>query len=63
LLAGEWWQRDLMKVDRNFSNGGDFSDNPAGATINGKLGDQYNCSGILYNCHHQWKTFAVEKSL
>lgn len=36
-----------MKVDKNFSNGGSFSDNPAGATINGKLGDLYNCSGII----------------
>jgi laccase len=48
LLTGEWWQRDLMKVDKNFSNGGHFSDNPAGATINGKLGDLYNCSGKYF---------------
>jgi laccase len=48
LLVGEWWQRDLMKVDKNFSTGGHFSDNPAGATINGKLGDLYNCSGKYF---------------
>jgi len=47
IIIGEWWQRDLMKVDKNFSNGGSFSDNPAGATINGKLGDLYNCSGVV----------------
>ncbi|CAD6232286.1 unnamed protein product [Miscanthus lutarioriparius] len=47
IIISEWWQRDLMKVDRNFSNGGNFDDNPAGSTINGKLGDQYNCSGVV----------------
>ncbi|KAM0832825.1 hypothetical protein ACQ4PT_064648 [Festuca glaucescens] len=47
VIIGEWWQRDLMKVDKNFSTGGHFSDNPAGATINGKLGDLYNCPGFV----------------
>jgi hypothetical protein len=50
---------DLMKVDRNFADGGEDSaavassdtrgDNPAAATINGNLGDLYNCSG-KYRC-------------
>jgi laccase len=35
-----------MKVDKNFSMGGSFSDNPTAATINGKLSDLYNCSGV-----------------
>ncbi|TKW04641.1 hypothetical protein SEVIR_7G122900v4 [Setaria viridis] len=46
IIIAEWWQRDLMKVDKNFSMGGSFSDNPAAATINGKLSDLYNCSGV-----------------
>ncbi|XP_040248974.1 laccase-19 isoform X2 [Aegilops tauschii subsp. strangulata] len=46
VIIGEWWQRDLIKVDKNFSIGGSFDDNPAAATINGKLGDLYNCSGV-----------------
>ncbi|KAE8790754.1 laccase-20-like [Hordeum vulgare] len=46
VIIGEWWQRDLVKVDNNFSIGGSFDDNPAAAAINGKLGDLYNCSGV-----------------
>ncbi|KQJ99779.1 laccase-20 [Brachypodium distachyon] len=47
VIISEWWQRDLIKVDKNFSTGGNFDDNPAAAAINGKLGDLYNCSGII----------------
>jgi laccase len=63
VIIGEWWQRDLVKVDKNFSIGGSFDDNPAAATINGKLGDLYNCSGKLVVCYssdrlvHTWKTY------
>ncbi|VAI51137.1 unnamed protein product [Triticum turgidum subsp. durum] len=46
VIIGEWWQRDLVKVDQNFSIGGSFEDNPAAIAINGKLGDLYNCSGV-----------------
>ncbi|GJN25639.1 hypothetical protein PR202_gb13492 [Eleusine coracana subsp. coracana] len=58
IVIGEWWQMDLMKVDKDFANGGvsddpaadatgdTRGDNPASATINGKLGDLNNCSGV-----------------
>jgi hypothetical protein len=42
--AGEWWEKDLAKVDRNMTNGF-FDDYSSGSTINGKLGDLFNCSG------------------
>ncbi|KAG0530940.1 hypothetical protein BDA96_05G230900 [Sorghum bicolor] len=46
ILIGEWWEKDLAAVDRNFSKGlyDEFS---SGSTINGKLGDLFNCSGVF----------------
>lgn len=43
-MAGEWWEKDLAKVDKNMTNGF-FDDYSSGSTINGKLGDLFNCSG------------------
>jgi laccase len=42
-MAGEWWQMDLAQADWAIAHGVDvyFS----ASTINGKLGDLYNCSG------------------
>lgn len=43
-VAGDWWQLDLPQVDRSMKNGSlDFY--ASGSTINGKLGDLFNCSG------------------
>ncbi|XP_072151653.1 laccase-15-like [Setaria viridis] len=39
IIIGEWWEMDLDELD-SF-----FDDNPSGATMNGKFGDLYNCSG------------------
>ncbi|KAG2563838.1 laccase-19 [Panicum virgatum] len=44
VLIGEWWQLDLLELDRRMADG-NFDDNPLSATINGKLGDLSNCSG------------------
>jgi laccase len=44
VVAGEWWELDLDELDRRMVDG-DFDDNPSGATMNGKLGDLYSCSG------------------
>ncbi|VAH98829.1 unnamed protein product [Triticum turgidum subsp. durum] len=46
IIIGEWWEKDLAQLDRNFSKGylDEFS---SGSTINGKLGDLFNCSGVL----------------
>jgi laccase len=43
-VAGDWWQLDLPQVDRNMKNGS-FDFFASGSTINGKLGDLFNCSG------------------
>jgi laccase len=43
-MAGEWWEVNLEELDmdlRYFVNDHFFS----ASTINGKLGDLYNCSG------------------
>jgi len=45
VLIGEWWQLDLVELDRRMADG-NFDDNPLSATINGKLGDLSNCSGV-----------------
>jgi laccase len=43
-VAGEWWEKDLAAVDRNFTRG-HYDEFSSGSTINGKLGDLFNCSG------------------
>ncbi|XP_062197019.1 laccase-19-like [Phragmites australis] len=45
IIIGEWWQLDLVELDRRMADG-NFDDNPLSATINGKLGDLSNCSGV-----------------
>ncbi|TKW02134.2 hypothetical protein SEVIR_8G221600v4 [Setaria viridis] len=44
IIIGEWWEMDLDELDRRMRNSL-FDDNPSGATMNGKFGDLYNCSG------------------
>ncbi|KAL6642479.1 hypothetical protein ACP70R_020660 [Stipagrostis hirtigluma subsp. patula] len=46
IVIGEWWQIDLEQLDRDTMAGRLLND-PSGATINGKLGDLYNCSGVV----------------
>nr|CAB3490434.1 unnamed protein product [Digitaria exilis] len=45
IIIGDWWEMDLARVGSNMMNGM-FDDFASGSTINGKLGDLYNCSGI-----------------
>ncbi|KAE8791029.1 Laccase-15 [Hordeum vulgare] len=44
IVIGEWWEMDLDQLDKNLRNG-HLWDMPRVATINGKPGDLYNCSG------------------
>ncbi|XP_062183260.1 laccase-15-like [Phragmites australis] len=46
IVIGEWWEMDLVRVDNDFLDGF-LDDEPIAATINGKLGDVYNCSGAV----------------
>ncbi|XP_062225118.1 laccase-15-like [Phragmites australis] len=46
IIIGEWWQVDLAQVGfhlKNYMSDDYFS----ASTINGKLGDSYNCSGAM----------------
>ncbi|TVU33124.1 hypothetical protein EJB05_24909 [Eragrostis curvula] len=45
IIIGEWWEMDLAQVATDLSNNSLFDFNSA-STINGKLGDLYNCSGV-----------------
>ncbi|KAG2558957.1 putative laccase-18 [Panicum virgatum] len=45
IVIGEWWTLDLVELDRRNLDG-NFEDDPLSATINGKLGDLSNCSGV-----------------
>nr|CAB3490435.1 unnamed protein product [Digitaria exilis] len=46
IIIGDWWQLDLQQVERKMKLG--FFDYFASAsTINGKLGDLFNCSGVV----------------
>nr|CAB3473439.1 unnamed protein product [Digitaria exilis] len=45
IIIGEWWEKDLSKVGRNLRDGS-LNDDPSASTINGKLGDLFNCSGV-----------------
>ncbi|TKW15151.1 hypothetical protein SEVIR_5G217600v4 [Setaria viridis] len=44
IIIGEWWEKDLSVVGRNMRDGS-LDDDPSASTINGKLGDLFNCSG------------------
>ncbi|CAN6204040.1 unnamed protein product [Urochloa humidicola] len=44
IIIGDWWQKDLQRVAWNMAHDS-FGDFPSGSTINGKLGDLFNCSG------------------
>ncbi|RLM85626.1 hypothetical protein C2845_PM04G09870 [Panicum miliaceum] len=44
IIIGDWWQKDLRKVAWNMAHDS-FGDFPSASTINGKLGDLFNCSG------------------
>jgi hypothetical protein len=51
MMAGEWWSPINVWVDPNVANNN-------ASTINGKLGDSYNCSGnhISNSIHAQIDT-------
>ncbi|CAL4910863.1 unnamed protein product [Urochloa decumbens] len=45
IIIGDWWSMDLAEVDRKMKD--NFFDYfPSASTINGKLGDLFNCSGV-----------------
>ncbi|XP_062183533.1 laccase-15-like [Phragmites australis] len=46
IVIGEWWAKDLAQVARNMSHNL-FADYSSASTINGKLGDLFNCSGAV----------------
>ncbi|KAM0877105.1 hypothetical protein ACQ4PT_035750 [Festuca glaucescens] len=46
LVLGEWWDIDLLELERNMASYHYF-DFPTSSTINGKLGDLNNCSGVI----------------
>ncbi|KAF8673544.1 hypothetical protein HU200_048627 [Digitaria exilis] len=46
IIIGEWWETDLVQMAGNMTDGY-FGFNPVAATLNGKLGDLYNCSGAM----------------
>jgi hypothetical protein len=49
MMAGDWWGMDLAEVDRKMKD--NFFDYfPSASTINGKLGDLFNCSGNINCC-------------
>ncbi|CAN6373261.1 unnamed protein product [Urochloa humidicola] len=45
IIIGEWWQIDLAQADWDIANSVDVYF--GASTINGKLGDLYNCSGAM----------------
>ncbi|KQJ87549.1 laccase-15 [Brachypodium distachyon] len=44
IFIGEWWDVDLVELDMRMADGF-FDDYPVNATINGMLGDLYDCAG------------------
>uniref|UniRef100_R7W4T4 laccase n=1 Tax=Aegilops tauschii TaxID=37682 RepID=R7W4T4_AEGTA len=45
IVIGEWWSMNLAQLGKNMEDG--FYDDTGATTINGKLGDLYNCSGVV----------------
>ncbi|CAM0908402.1 unnamed protein product [Alopecurus aequalis] len=53
IIIGEWWDVDLVQMERNIAKS-NYNDRPRSTTLNGKLGDLNNCSGVVeenYNLH------------
>ncbi|CAM0914083.1 unnamed protein product [Alopecurus aequalis] len=46
IVIGEWWDVDLVQMARNVVNS-NFEDDSRATTLNGKLGDINNCSGVI----------------
>jgi len=46
IVIGEWWEKSPAQLEKGIAKG-DFTDLPRSATINGKLGDLNNCSGVI----------------
>ncbi|CAD6252954.1 unnamed protein product [Miscanthus lutarioriparius] len=46
IVIGEWWEMDLEQMDSDFVHGF-LDDQPSASTINGKLGDLFNCEGAV----------------
>ncbi|KAK1600777.1 hypothetical protein QYE76_017988 [Lolium multiflorum] len=50
IVIADFWQNDLRQVQKDLelwiADGDHSKDGPASATINGKIGDLYNCSGV-----------------
>ncbi|XP_044416137.1 laccase-15 [Triticum aestivum] len=46
IVIGEWWSINLAQLGKNMEDGY-YDDTSSATTINGKLGDLYNCSGVV----------------
>ncbi|OEL12927.1 Laccase-15 [Dichanthelium oligosanthes] len=46
VLQGDWWEMDLAKMEMDFIDGFIY-DTPSASTLNGMLGDLFNCSGVV----------------
>lgn len=46
IVIGEWWSLNLAQLAKNMEDGY-YDDSSSATTINGKLGDLYNCSGVV----------------
>ncbi|XP_047074790.1 laccase-15-like [Lolium rigidum] len=46
IVIGEWWNMNLAQLAKNMEDGY-YDDSSSATTINGKLGDLYNCSGVV----------------
>ncbi|KAF8673547.1 hypothetical protein HU200_048630 [Digitaria exilis] len=47
VIVGDWWQMDLVQLNKELKNGTYEYNATVAATINGKLGDVHNCSGKI----------------
>ncbi|CAL4979165.1 unnamed protein product [Urochloa decumbens] len=46
IIIGDWWTMDLTLLEKHFKKE-IVDDLPVAATINGKIGDLHNCSGVV----------------
>ncbi|CAM0914154.1 unnamed protein product [Alopecurus aequalis] len=46
IVIGEWWDIEMSQLERNIAKSY-YRDMPRSNTINGKLGDTNNCSGVI----------------
>ena len=60
MITGDWWEKDPAEVARNMTKN-IFSSYASASTVNGLVGDLFNCSGKQVFCWSNKQPFSLFK--